>query len=253
MNSAPMNGAPMAEVNFLWIGGPLSLVEQLALVSFRDHGHHVRLYTYDGDYDIPGVQVLDAREILPRDRVFTYGDIAKKGKGSPAAFANLFRYKLLLERGGYWVDTDVVALAPLPAADTFLAWTDTTPTSTINNAVVALPAGSALARQLYEISESVPPELQRWGECGPQLMTSLVAMNELEHLVSPSSTVHPISFPDALDSFRPDPFGRIRRRTRGSLAVHLWNEILRQNALDKNGPFPRSSLFATLARRHGLL
>ena len=242
----------MVEVNFLWIGGPLSLVERLALVSFRDHEHEVNLFTYDGSYDIPGVRVVDAREILPRDRVFTYSDAAGRGKGSPAGFANLFRYKLLLERGGYWVDTDVLALARLPDTETFFAWQDAS-TSWINNAVLALPQGSPLARQLYEIASSVPPELQRWGDCGPKLLTSLVKMNEFEHLASSNSSVYPIHYSDAMMAFRPDPFGRTRRRTRESMALHLWNEVLRQNSLDKNGPFPRSSLFATIARRHGLL
>lgn len=242
----------MIEVHFLWIGGPLSLVERLALVSFRDHGHKVNLFTYDGSYDIPGVQLVDAREILPRDRVFTYGDAAGEGKGSPAGFANLFRYKLLLDRGGYWVDTDVLALARLPDTETFFAWQDTA-TSTINNSVLALPQGSPLARQLYEFASSVPPELQRWGECGPELLTSLVRMNGLEHMASSSSSVYPIHFSDAMMAFKPDPFGRTRRLTRESTALHLWNEVLRRNSLDKNGPFPRSSLFATIARRHGLL
>ena len=243
----------MSEVNFLWIDGPLSLVENLALISFRDHGHEVKLFTYDGDYDIPGVEVVDAREILPRDRVFNYGALAGNGEGSPAGFADLFRYKLLYERGGYWVDIDVVALAPLPETDTFFAWNDATPTSEVNNAVLALPAGSPLARQLCEISASVPSEQQSWGECGPRLMSSLVQLNGLEHEVSPSSSVYPISFYQAELPFRPDPFGRVRRRVQHSVAVHLWNEMLRRNSVGKNGPFPRSSLIATLARRHGLL
>ena len=37
--------------------------------------------------------------------------------GSLAAFSNLFRYKLLLERGGWWVDTDVICLRPFRVRD----------------------------------------------------------------------------------------------------------------------------------------
>lgn len=243
----------MVEVNFLWVSGPLTLVEQLALTSFRDHGHQVNLHTYDSECDIPGVAVLDAADILPTSRIFTYGALAGRGKGSPAGFANLFRYKLLLERGGYWADTDVIALSRLPDVDTFFAWTDTTPTSSVNNAVLALPKGSLLATQLFEIADAAPPERQRWGECGPGLMTTLVKMHQLETAAYPAASVHPIRYQDASVAFRPDSTRRIHRRTRGSSAVHLWNEILRQRGIDKNGPFPRSSLIATLARRHGLI
>lgn len=37
----------------------------------------------------------DAREILPESEVFTYA--SGFGKGSPSAFSNYFRYKLLLD------------------------------------------------------------------------------------------------------------------------------------------------------------
>lgn len=242
----------MVVVNFLWVSGPLSIVEKLSLISFRDHGHQVNLYTYDSDCDIPGVNVLDAGDILPASRIFTYGAIAGRGKGSPAGFANVFRYKLLLERGGYWADTDVIALSMLPDVDTFFAWTDTTPTSSINNAVLALPKGSLLAAQLFEIADAAPPEQQRWGECGPQLMTTLVKLHSLESAVYPPSSVHPIPFPDAPRVFQPDPTRSVHRSTTHSYAVHLWNEVLRQHGIDKNGPFPRTSLIATLAHRHGL-
>jgi hypothetical protein len=239
-------------VNFLWVSGALSLVEKLALSSFRDHGHQVNLYTYDSKCDIPGVNVLDAGEILPSSRTFTYGAIAGRGRGSLAGFANLFRYKLLLERGGYWADTDVIALSKLPDVDTFFAWTDTTPTSSINNAVLALPKGSLLATQLFEIADAAPPESQRWGECGPQLMTTLVKLHGLESAVYSASSVHPIPFPDAPRAFRADLMRSVHRSIANSHAVHLWNEVLRQHGINKNGPFPRTSLIATLAHRHGL-
>jgi hypothetical protein len=45
--------------------------------------------------DIPnGVTIHDANKIIPAEKIFKY-----KNNGSYAGFANLFRYKLLLEKG----------------------------------------------------------------------------------------------------------------------------------------------------------
>jgi len=54
------------------------------------------------------IVLKDAREILPWDRIFTYKK--GRGKGSIAAFSNLFRYVLLFKKGGWWSYMDVVCL-----------------------------------------------------------------------------------------------------------------------------------------------
>src|SRR6187549_1688111 len=47
------------------------------------------------------------------------------GKGSPSAFSNHFRYRLLAEKGGWWIDTDVVCLSDrIPAVAEFYARQD---------------------------------------------------------------------------------------------------------------------------------
>src|SRR2546430_12396904 len=100
----------------LWIGERLSNLERLSIASFVANGNAVHLYTY-GDVDRvpPGVVRCDANEILPESAVFTY--VGGFGKGSPSAFANGFRYKLLLERGGMYSDTDIVCLRPFAFAE----------------------------------------------------------------------------------------------------------------------------------------
>ena len=87
-------------INFLWIGSPLSAMETLSLSSFVAHGHPVNLYVYDEVRNLPpGVHVSDAGEIIPRSRIFRVG--APEEKGSFANFADLFRYTLLWEKGGW--------------------------------------------------------------------------------------------------------------------------------------------------------
>jgi hypothetical protein len=112
MSAETMRDAASDPIQMLWIG-ELSKLERMALASFVANGHIVHLYAYDELAGVPaGVQVIDAREILPEERIFRYGPEAGAGEGSLANFANLFRYKLLYERGGWWVDADVVCLRP---------------------------------------------------------------------------------------------------------------------------------------------
>jgi hypothetical protein len=91
-------------------GEPLSPYEWLSLKSFIDFGHRFDLYSFDPHIAVPAqVRVRDAAELAGRAELFVYE--RGFGKGSPAGFANLFRYILLAERGGWWVDTDVVCLS----------------------------------------------------------------------------------------------------------------------------------------------
>src|ERR1041385_3961243 len=95
-------------IQSLWIGPRLSAMERACLASFLRHGHEVHLYTYnDVDGVPPGVIVRDGSEILPPERIFSYRE-----HDTVSGFSNFFRYKLLSERGGWWVDTDVICLEP---------------------------------------------------------------------------------------------------------------------------------------------
>src|SRR5690606_19243092 len=96
-------------VDMFWHGPPLSRWERLCMRSFVANGHPVRLHVYEEPRNVPnGVTLVDAAEILPRSALFAHAR-----SGSFAVFADWFRYRLLYERGGLWVDTDVVCLKPL--------------------------------------------------------------------------------------------------------------------------------------------
>ena len=100
----------------LWIGDHLSTMEQLSIASFLDHGHEYHLYVYQPVSNVPtGTSVKDAYEILPESMIFQY-----RKHPSYAGFANFFRYKLLLDVGGWWVDTDTVCLRPFDFASDYV-------------------------------------------------------------------------------------------------------------------------------------
>ena len=81
-------------------------MEALSSASFLHHGHAYVLYAYEEVANIPaGTTVKDANSILPESAIFQYQEHA-----SYAGFANFFRYKLLMEEGGWWADTDVICI-----------------------------------------------------------------------------------------------------------------------------------------------
>src|ERR1700675_312106 len=95
-------------IQSLWVGPRLSAMERLSITSFLKNGHSYILYVYGPVEGVPeGVELKDANEILPSAAIFTYPDYA-----TYSGFSNFFRYKLLLERGGWWVDTDIICLKP---------------------------------------------------------------------------------------------------------------------------------------------
>ena len=75
-----------------------------------------------------------------------------EGAGGVAGFSDLFRFQLLHEYGGWWVDTDVICLSkrdrPSPkfiSDGRITAWSE--------RAIMRLPKGSELALELYEAAE----------------------------------------------------------------------------------------------------
>lgn len=106
----------VTDVHGLWIGKVLSSIELLTIKSFLHNGYTFHLWLYEElETSLPeGCIVEDASSIMPRNTVFTYRYASQYGigKGSYAGFSDIFRYKLLYDRGGWWVDMDVTCLKP---------------------------------------------------------------------------------------------------------------------------------------------
>ena len=251
-----------------WHGPALSRIERLCMVSFLKCGHELHLHTYQMPSGVPeGVTLCDGRAVLPRESFFVH-----KKTGSPAAFADWFRYRVLLQQGGIWSDTDVVCLKPLTyASPEIYARQDAT---VINNAVLGLPAGHALAQWMSECCEQpnriLPyddgPTRRRkwrrrllegnrrgnvkWGEYGPKGFTEAAHHLGYAGHALPPEHFYPISYREWRRVFY-DPAPTIEQSLRTSSAIHLWNEMTRREAgFDKNGRFAADSLFEQLCSRY---
>ena len=227
-------------IQCLWIGPRLSAMERLSITSFLQHGHEVHLYTY-GDVDgiPPGTVVRDGNEILPAERIFFYRDHA-----SPSGFANFFRYKLLLDRGGWWVDTDMVCLRPFDFdGDYVFGGEISRGVWAVNCGVIRAPRGSEAMAFAWEVCNAKDPATLQWGETGPALTKTVVERFGLHDAVQPP------------DVFCPLPWWEWRRLLDGddafalppaAFAVHLWNEMWRRDGVDKDAQYDPRCLYERL-------
>ncbi|MCF8257355.1 MAG: hypothetical protein K9J06_07365 [Flavobacteriales bacterium] len=138
--------------NALWIGNRLSAVELLTINSHISQGHVFRLWAYEHlETPLPaGVLLADASEIIPKDEVFCYRkkNAFGHGKGSYAGFSDIFRYRLLYERGGWWTDMDITCLRPI-FTDRPYFFRPHHDLPVVGN-VMKCPAGSELMKMCYD-------------------------------------------------------------------------------------------------------
>jgi len=228
----------------LWIGPELSAMEQLSIASYLAHGHDFQLYLYEPVRNVPeGTTIRDANEVLPASRIFRYTEHA-----TYAGFANSFRYKLLLDRGGWWSDTDSVCLKPFDFAEDYVFSSELSKgVQMINNGVIKVPPSSELMAYAWEVCQRKSPETLVWGETGPALMAEGVERLSLTRHVKPPVTFCPVGYkqwrtlldPDADPAFGDDTY-----------AVHLWHEQWRAAGQDKNSHYHPGCLYERLRQRY---
>jgi len=228
----------------LWIGSELSVMERLSIDSFLSNGHEYHLYVYDHVRNVPrNTRVKDASEILPPSMIFQY----EKHK-SFSAFSNFFRYKLLLERGGWWADADMVCLKPFDFSHEYVFSSEmANGTEFINCGVIKAPRGSPAMAYAWDICRAKKPETLAWGEVGPRLMSESIKRLSLEGFVMPSRVFCPFGYKEWDSVLDPN---KVWSFDNDNCAIHLWNEMWRRNERDKNQPYHSNCLYERLKRRY---
>jgi len=231
-------------VQGLWIGPELSVMERMSIASFLAHGHEYHLYVYDDVQGVPpGAVVCDAGEILPASMIFQY-----KHSKSYAGFANFFRYQLLLNKGGWWVDADVVCLKPFAFSDEHVFASEEHKGLRIaNNGIIKAPAASEVMAYACEVCRAKDPAQLMWGETGPRLLDAAIRLFSLERYTVPHQFFCPLGFEEWVKVLDPDADPLPGE---ASYAVHLWNEMWRRGGRDKNGRYHPDCLYERLKRRY---
>jgi hypothetical protein len=231
-------------IQSLWVGGRLSTMEQLCIRSFQAHGHEFVLYVYeDADGVPPGTVVMDANHIIPASRIFVYRE-----HRTYAGFANFFRYKLLLEKGGWFVDADMVCLRPFEFADDYVFSSEGLDgRQVVNVGAVKAPAGSAILQYAWEACEQMDTAALKWSQCGPALFGKAVEAHALQQHVQPWPVFCPLHFSAWRRVLEPSAPWQFPPETR---AIHLWNELWRRSRQDKDARYDAACLYEQLKQRY---
>lgn len=238
----------MSIVQSLWIGPSLSPLQQMSISSFLANGHDYHLYSYDPIDGVPaGATLRDAATILPRDSIFCYQN--GFGKGSFSAFSNVFRYKMLFECGGWWVDTDLVCLKPFDFQEPYVFATEVDSDWTRQYATCAIrcPKSAPVLKYCFDAAQAKDKQTLEWGQIGPQLFSSAVTRFGLTLFGTPTQTFNPVNFFEFDALVAP---GFDMSRLHASYAVHLWNQMWKSSETNPIAAPAHDSLYAILLEKY---
>lgn len=264
---------PEHQIAALWIGGPLSFLEQLCLVSFVHQGHHTVLYTYEDVPNVPsGVQVANANDILPRQ-----GFLKHERTGSPALHSDLFRYHMLakLDRT-IWADTDAYCVKPFTTPNGhFYGWESK---KHVNGGVLGFPKDSETLAALLDFTsdpfamptwydEAYTKELQDrmaagdpihaseqpWGVWGPHAITHFLHQTGEVKYALPTVGLYPFPYKERRLMLRPafDATEYVKDET---FSIHFYGRRMRRRIVSNEpGGIPRPrGLIGQLLKKHGI-
>jgi Alpha 1,4-glycosyltransferase conserved region len=232
------------DIQGLWVGDRLSVMEQLCIRSFQKHGHRFVLYVYGDTAGIPpGTVVADGNSILPASRIFTYRE-----HKTYAGFANIFRYKLLLEKGGWFVDADLVCLRPFDFQDQYVFSSEgINGRQVVNVGAIKAPPGSEILQYAWDACEQMYTAELTWSQCGPTLFGKAVEALSLQRHVQPWRAFCPVHFSAWNSVLDPSVPWNFPRQTH---AIHLWNELWRRSGQNKDARYDAGCLYEQLKQRY---
>ena len=266
----------------LWIGDKLSRFEHNSIKSYLNQGYEYHLYTYDNVLNVPeGVIILDANNILDKKYIFNY-------EGLIAPFSDLFRYKLLFDKGGIWTDCDIISLRKLPnendakyifvAERTILqgAFKSIKPKKVLNSFIRA-PKGCELMKIMFEKSlkyrekylenktdkidntKNIGLKSFHWGG-GSKTLNTYITKLKLEEYITEPEMAFPINWWDFKYIFKDiEIIPASRGWTENTIIndilnnektclITIHNGWLRNQKLDKNIKYHNNSLYEKLDR-----
>lgn len=231
-------------IHGLWIGKHLSAIELLCIHSFQANGHEFHLWVYDTiETTLPENTIVeDATKIIPREKVFCYkyADQFGHGKGSYAGFSDIFRYKLLYDHGGWWVDMDVTCLKPFDFEDSYVfrAHNDL---PVVGNIMKCPPRSDLMKRSYEQAIGQIDENNTDWHK-------PIQILNDNICSLGLSSYIRELSNQDKWNEVRKLLYKDMKFPEHW-VAIHWVNEEWRRNNLNKN-IFYKGSAISKLFERY---
>lgn len=246
------------EINFLWIGNKLGKLEQLTLKSFLDNGHIPNLWLYDMSCNnVPeGTLRLNANDILPSSRIFSYTGKGDCREGSFGGFSDLFRYYLLKKIGGWYCDMDVTCLKSFEKIDTAPYVIRPHNKVEIVGNIIKTPINAPFLDDCIQQTEAlVNNENERWVK-PVEILRDCVKKHSLEKYLAPEKWFGKDNIEDIRKILSIGVF--LDKKILPEYAIHWCNEAISTGKWDHsikrnfNNPIP-TTLFYNLLKKHKLL
>jgi len=216
----------MANFGSLWIGNPLSKVEQTALASIIYHGHSLTLFVYNMDLKVPkGVIKADANQFIPESEIF-------KVQNSYGPFADMFRYKMIKELGLIWTDTDSICLrSDWDFGDYVFGFEEP---GRLSNSILGMPKDSDLINMMITGANKQDKDKIVWSEIGPDLLTKATKKLNLTKYAQEPEVFYPIHFWQWKKIWAKDYREEVLEKCKDSYTIQIWNQFLNREGIDKN-------------------
>ena len=216
----------MSDFGSLWIGNPLSKVEQTALASFIYYGHSFTLFVYDMNMKVPnGVVKADANEIIPESEIF-------KVQNSYGPFADMFRYTMIKKTGLIWTDTDSICLKASWNFGNYIFGFEED--QRLANGILKMPQDSPLIDFLIDNSVKYDKNKIVWSEIGPLLVTKGAKKFNVIRYAQPPEVFYPVHFWQWKKIWLKDYKDEVLDKCTNAHTLQIWNQFLNREGVDKN-------------------
>ena len=223
---------------FFW-SGELGYHEKMSLKSFVKNGFHTKLYSYDNINTSAGVELCDANEIMPVEKLFSFSQGGKSR--NLAAFSDVFRMELVCKHADYWwFDLDCYCVKSheqfkeLRTSKPIVIGRDNVNVESqikVNGAVLSIPDGDIRAtirdnlRHMIDKNNGI---FQRWGDAGPIFLENQIKqLGLLDHLCSINHFYSVPAYNHTVShAYTPKPFKlkQYIEMTSNAYVVHISNE-----------------------------
>jgi hypothetical protein len=215
-------------------------MENMCIKSFQRQGHPFRLYVYNPVANVPaGTLVADAEQIVPKSDIARFQNLAN--------FSDYFRYSMLFQNGGYWVDLDNFCLRPYDFPEEYVFSSQLTSDRGMdegNAGVIKAPKNSPVMQYCLNKIDRMDVSRSEWAAIGPIMLRETYQPLRLGHYMKPHHTFCPLHYFEAPANVF--SFGTWDIQFPSSTySVHLWNEEARRSGIDKYAAH-QGSLFERL-------
>jgi hypothetical protein len=247
-------------VQSLWVGDNLSRMEHYSIKSFLTLGFEYHLYTYNHVKNIPkgykNLKVFDANKIMPQQEIF---DVKK----TFLPFSDIWRYKMLYEKGNYWVDLDMIAIKMFDFNEEYLFSSERTlqegafashSKKVANIGVLKAPKGSLFYKEAYEKCSKYNKRNKNEDKLKyMKMLKELIKKHNMQKYVKEPKLFCNLDWWHAKEAFEkydrfPTKYGvvapPIKSNFKGPYTVHFWRDKVKNvNGYDLDAEYDKDCLW----------